>query len=153
MKKKEIFETILNFIHSETGWGDPLRPHCEFEDLNIKETKKQDDGSLIVTFKYHFDEDGFSQYDKTHIIEGKAKIDSEEEIFAWTLEEVHTGVDTHLYYGKKKQEEDKLKPFIKKLEKLQKLLAEKGLKREDYERLNDEIDIVMKQIEKLKETN
>ena len=70
---KKILAIILNFIHSETGWGDPLRPYSEFEDLNIKEIKEQGIGNKIVTFEYHFDEDGFSQYDKTHVLEGKSR--------------------------------------------------------------------------------
>jgi len=151
LKKENIYSIILEFIHSETGWGNPLQPHCEFEELKIKEINKEDEESHIVAFNYHFDEDGFSQYDKTHLIEGEVKINSCGEICAWSLEEVHTGVDTHLYYGKKKQEEDKLKPLIDKLEKLQAQLSSKGLSREGYEKLSSEVDILIKKIENLKE--
>ncbi|MFX0139053.1 MAG: hypothetical protein ACFFDN_35760 [Candidatus Hodarchaeota archaeon] len=150
MKKKEIMQIILEFIHSETGWGAPLRPYCEFEELHIKEIKEKDDGSYVVAFKYHFDEDGFSQYDKTHILEGKGRMDPNGELLEWSLEETHTGVDTHYYYGSKKKAEDKMKPLINKLEKLQAQLGSKGLNREDYEKLNQEVEVVLKKIEALK---
>ncbi len=50
------------------------------------------DGSVSVTFNYHFDEDGFSQYDKTHTFKGKVKLDSRGIIVEKALEETHRGV-------------------------------------------------------------
>ena len=68
-----------------------MLPHSEFEDLTILQTEKQTDGSIIVRFKYHFDEDGFSQYDKTHQLVGEISFNNNE-IIDWQLEEIHTGI-------------------------------------------------------------
>ncbi|MHA2296487.1 MAG: hypothetical protein ACXAEU_00760 [Candidatus Hodarchaeales archaeon] len=92
MKKSEIFSIIIEFIHSTTGWGNPLRPHCELEDLVLKEIKKSPNGNFSVEFEYRFDEDSFSQYDKTHVLEGRVTIDTGGRIIEKALEETHRGV-------------------------------------------------------------
>ena len=51
MKEIELTTIILDFIHSETGWGNPLRPRCEFEDLSIKEVERLPDDKIRVSFR------------------------------------------------------------------------------------------------------
>ena len=69
-----------------------MRPRCSFEDLYILSQELQDDKSMVVTIKYHFDEDGFSMYDKTHTLEGKFTITELGVLSDWFLEETETGV-------------------------------------------------------------
>jgi len=76
----------------ETGWGNPLRPHCEIENLYLRETKELPEGPLQVEFQYNFDEDGWSQYDKTHVLKGMVIIDAEGKLIESTLKEIHTGI-------------------------------------------------------------
>ena len=83
-------EIILNFIHKETGLK--VRPRCSFEDLYILSLEQQEDKSTVVTIKYHFDEDGFSMYDKTHTFEGKFTINECGVLSDWFLVETETGV-------------------------------------------------------------
>ena len=92
LAEEQLRSVILDFIHEETGWGNPLRPRCEFEDLEIREVTPHPDGSLEIEVWYHFDEDGFSQYDKTHILEGRFTISISGTIDDMELEETHTGV-------------------------------------------------------------
>ena len=91
MNENQIKEKLLELIHSKTGWGNPLRPHCECEDLYIRNIQECSDGEQIATFRYIFDEDGFSQYDKTHVFDGSLTIESED-LFKLEMEEVHSGV-------------------------------------------------------------
>ena len=44
MNEKQIIEKLLELIHSKTGWGNPLRPHCECEDLYIRDIQEYPDG-------------------------------------------------------------------------------------------------------------
>ena len=100
MKETDLSNLILDFIHTETGWGNPLRPHCEFEELYLDEIERLPDDKVKVSFRYLFDEDGFSQYDKTHGLEGVVVIDSSGGILESSLKEVHTGVAAnHDPYG------------------------------------------------------
>ena len=94
MSLKQIEEKLLERIHQKTGWGNPLRPHCEIEDLSIKDVTEKKDETQILNFQYIFDEDGFSQYDKTHVLKGIARISSRGTILKIELEEIHTGVAT-----------------------------------------------------------
>ena len=153
MKKDKIKEILLDFVHSETGWGNPLRPYCEFEALYIEEIKEQADGSNIVSFKYEFDEDGFSQYDKSHHLEGRVITDPTGQLIETELEETRTGVAANLYYESKEKKERELRVLIKKLEKLQTKVNIKGLKLADYERLNLEIKDLIKKIENIKKSS
>jgi hypothetical protein len=92
MDEVELNRIILDYVHSETGWGNPLRPRCEFEDLYFDDIERLPDDKVKVSFRYVFDEDGFSQYDKTHGLEGEVTIDSSGNIIESTLKEVYTGV-------------------------------------------------------------
>ena len=92
MKENRIKGIILEFVHTETGWGNPLRPHCEVEVLYLRETKELPVGNLKVEFQYNFDEDGWSQYDKTHVLKGMVIIDAEGKLIESTLKEIHTGI-------------------------------------------------------------
>ena len=100
MNEKQIRGKLLDLIHSKTGWGNPLRPHCECENLFIRNIQVYPDGKQIVTFRYIFDEDGFSQYDKTHVFDGSLTIVGEN-LFKLEMEEVHAGVATIRRYKPK----------------------------------------------------
>ncbi|MFX0102535.1 MAG: hypothetical protein ACFFCS_23410 [Candidatus Hodarchaeota archaeon] len=106
MEDEKIRSIILDFVHSETGWGNPLRPHCEFEDMYIREREELPDGGVFIKFQYNFDEDGFSQYDKTHVLMGTIKINKDGKRLEASLEETHTGVAAHRYYGTGKKEKN-----------------------------------------------
>ncbi|MHA1187055.1 MAG: hypothetical protein ACTSXA_08585 [Candidatus Heimdallarchaeota archaeon] len=82
---------ILDFIHNEIGYGSTLQPKCEFEDLDFEAIKNSDNETIEVAFKYRFDEDGFSMYDKTHTFVGKIQFSKTTEILSWKLEETDTG--------------------------------------------------------------
>ncbi|MCK4568561.1 MAG: hypothetical protein KAU48_14735 [Candidatus Thorarchaeota archaeon] len=92
MEEVDLNAIILDFLHTETGWGNPLRPRCEFENLYLDEVERHPDDKVEVSFRYVFDEDGFSQYDKTHGLEGMVIIDTSGSILESTLKEVYTGV-------------------------------------------------------------
>lgn len=100
MKKSQIEKKLLESLHEETGWGNPLRPHCECETLYVRNITELSDGAQIVDFRYIFDEDGFSQYDKTHVFEGTITITSES-VIALEMEQVHDGVATNMIYEPK----------------------------------------------------
>ncbi len=100
MNENQIKVKLLELIHSKTGWGNPLRPHCECEDLYIRNIQECPDGKQIATFRYIFDEDGFSQYDKTHVFDGSLTIASGNFIKI-EMEEVHAGVATIRRYKPK----------------------------------------------------
>ncbi|MGC9781359.1 MAG: hypothetical protein HZR80_19110 [Candidatus Heimdallarchaeota archaeon] len=86
----ELEKIIFDFVHKETGWGDPSQPGCEFEDLYIKQISELKDGKILVLFKYNYDEDGFSMYDRQHYLEGEVVLNAEGSILESRLEEVHT---------------------------------------------------------------
>jgi len=89
---EKIRQILLDRIHDETGWGKPLRPYCEFEDLYNQGILNYPDGSFQVSFRYIFDEDGFSQYDKNHVLDGKIIFSCNYDILSFGLEEVVTGI-------------------------------------------------------------
>jgi len=91
MDALNIRKIILDFVHAETGWGNPLRPYCEFEDLFLDDPEKLEDNMIRITFRYSFDEDGFSQYPKGHHLEGMVVVDATGKIVESTLEETYTG--------------------------------------------------------------
>jgi len=90
-------EKLMDLIHAKTGWGNPLRLNCEFENLYIRKIVNFPDGKRSVDFRYIFDEDGFSQYDKTHVFDGTFTIDIES-TFKIDMKEIHAGVATILRY-------------------------------------------------------
>jgi hypothetical protein len=92
---------ILDIVHTETGWGQPLRPNCEFEELTIERVQQGSPGTLDIEFQYHFDEDGFSQYDKTHQLQGLVRTTGKDTVDLLKLEETHTGVAANLRYASK----------------------------------------------------
>ncbi len=96
MKEVDLNAIILDFLHSETGWGNPLRPNCEFEDLTLGEIERLHDDKIRVMFRYLFDEDGFSQYDKTHVLDGEVTIEVSGEINVFVLKEIHTGIAVNI---------------------------------------------------------
>ena len=106
MNEEQLKSIILNYIHAETGWGDPLQPYSEFEDFFLLEIERLPDDKTRVVFKYRFDEDGFSMYDKTHTLEGTALIDSSGTLIESTLEETYTGPATVFDPYKSQAKED-----------------------------------------------
>jgi len=98
LNEGQIKEKLMELIHAKIGWGNPLRPYSEGEDLKITKIKNFPDGKQTIDFRYIFDEDGFSQYDKTHVFDGTLtiKIESIPQI---VMEEIHTGVATILRYN------------------------------------------------------
>ncbi|MHA2353844.1 MAG: hypothetical protein ACXADC_01610 [Candidatus Thorarchaeota archaeon] len=94
MNEENLRSLILDYIHSETGWGNPLQPYSEFEDLYLDEIERLPDDKIRVVFRYRFDEDGFSQYDKSHTLEGMVMVDKTGVILESKLEETYTGPAT-----------------------------------------------------------
>jgi len=94
LKEIDLKTIILDFIHTETGWGSPLQPYSEFEDLFLDEIERLPNDRIRTIFRYRFDEDGFSQYDKSHTLEGKIVISSTGMILESKLEETYTGPAT-----------------------------------------------------------
>jgi hypothetical protein len=60
----------------------------------LDEIDRLSDGKNRVVFRYRFDEDGFSQYDKSHELEGMIVIDAAGMILESALEETYTGPAT-----------------------------------------------------------
>ena len=89
---EKIKTIVLDFIHQETGWGNPLRPHIEIEELTIMEMKEGNDGSCSVSFEYLFNEDGFSRSDKSHILVGSVMISPTGKLIEKQLKETHRGI-------------------------------------------------------------
>ena len=106
MEEVDCNAIILDFLHSETGWGNPLRPNCEFEELTLSEIERLLDDKIRVTFRYHFDEDDFSQYDKTQVLDGEVTIEVSGEISKFSLKEIHTGVAANITPYTKKESKD-----------------------------------------------
>jgi hypothetical protein len=106
IKLEKIKSKILDFIHEETGYASPLQPRVSFEELQILDQEILEKGRIQVSFKYIFDEDGFSMYDKRHILEGIIVFDETGKIIEWTLDETRTGEAANLepYKSNKKQE-------------------------------------------------
>ncbi|NHJ47751.1 MAG: hypothetical protein FK733_08185 [Asgard group archaeon] len=96
IRSKKIKKIILDFIHEETGYANPLQLRVSFEDLWILSKKKVDENKHHVLIKYQFDEDGFSMYDKRHILEGEFTLDETGKILDWKLEETRTGEAANL---------------------------------------------------------
>jgi len=106
LKDIDLKSIIFDFIHSETGWGNPLRPYCEFEELTLGDIEQLLDDKIKVTFRYLFDEDGFSQYDMTHVLDGEVTIEVTGEITDFVLKEIHTGVAVNITPYTKQESKD-----------------------------------------------
>ncbi|MCK4665345.1 hypothetical protein KAU33_01265 [Candidatus Dependentiae bacterium] len=104
MEKEEIEKVIIDYMHQETGFGPKLRDHCEFEELHINDLTTQKDGIVIIEFRYDFDADGFSQYDKTILFSGRVKIFPDKTIEEIHLYIIHQGVASHGPRSKRKFE-------------------------------------------------
>ncbi|MHA1186768.1 MAG: hypothetical protein ACTSSK_07830, partial [Candidatus Heimdallarchaeota archaeon] len=89
---EKVKAIVLEFIHQETGWGDPLIPHIEIEELTIMEMKEANDGSCSVSFEYMFNEDGFARSDKSHILCGSVMIGPTGKLIEKQLKETHRGI-------------------------------------------------------------
>jgi len=73
-----------------------LEPYCGFEELDIVSQESKQDDKFLVVFNYSFDEDAFSQYDKSHRLTGGITMNENGEIFDWSLTETHTGVAANI---------------------------------------------------------
>ncbi|NHJ46998.1 MAG: hypothetical protein FK733_04340 [Asgard group archaeon] len=97
----EVKQIILDYIHEETGFANPLHPHYEIEELTILELRTERDGTQYVSFEYMFNEDGFSKNDKTHILVGNVVISPTGKILNTQLKETHRGVAATRVYEHK----------------------------------------------------
>ncbi|TET54166.1 MAG: hypothetical protein E3J64_02335 [Anaerolineales bacterium] len=86
-------ETILRFVRGRTGLGEP--GEYQFDALYIDEDEEHPEGGRTIRFRYVFDQDGASQYDKTLAFEGSAIVDAEVQIVASDLKLEHVGVAAH----------------------------------------------------------
>ena len=86
----DIETIILRFVRKRSGLGAPGA--YQFEDLYIDSSKKLADGNRTIRFRYWFDQDGFSQYDKTIGFEGCVTLDVDLTMRASHLEVTHIGV-------------------------------------------------------------
>ena len=89
----DLQATILRFIRDRSGLSAPGA--YQFEDLYIDADEEHPSGNRTLRFRYFFDEDGFSQYDKTIGFEGHITIDAGQHILASNLEVTHIGVAAH----------------------------------------------------------
>ncbi|MFW9851174.1 MAG: hypothetical protein ACFFF4_18760 [Candidatus Thorarchaeota archaeon] len=94
MSELSLEKIILDYIHAETGWGNPLLAGCESEYFKIVNVVQLPGGIREVAAIYQFDEDGFSQYDRGHGLEGKFTVSRDGEIIQAELKEVYTGPGT-----------------------------------------------------------
>ena len=93
IKKADMYALIVGYVREKARLDAP--GFCEFEDLHIQSREKGADGSLTVRFQYVFDEDGFSQYDKTTTFEGYVTLDRDNKIIASDLQVTDMGVAGH----------------------------------------------------------
>ena len=82
----------MRYIRDETGWGNPLKPECEIEELTVMEMKELHDGSISASFEYLFNEDGLSKNDRSHILVGSVLIGPYGRLIEKQLKETHRGV-------------------------------------------------------------
>ena len=61
---------------------------------------RNSDGKLIVDFRYIFDEDGWSQYDKTHVFDGHVTIENGN-VIELEMDNIHVGVAAIVKYNPK----------------------------------------------------
>ncbi|MHA1503073.1 MAG: C45 family autoproteolytic acyltransferase/hydrolase [Candidatus Heimdallarchaeota archaeon] len=85
--REKITKIIIDFIEKETGYTKENTFGISFHELFIRSQEELDDKTIKITFENHFEEDGFSQYPKTHILEGYVVIDEKGNIHDWSLEE------------------------------------------------------------------
>ena len=86
----DIEIAILHFVRKRSGLGAPGA--YQFEDLYVDSDEKQPDNSRTIRFRYWFDQDGFSQYDKTIGFEGCVTLDASLHVHASHLKVTHIGV-------------------------------------------------------------
>ena len=93
IKKADLYALIVGYVRKRAQLEAP--GFCEFEDLHILSRDKNADGGLTIRFQYVFDEDGFSQYDKTTTFEGYVTLDTESKIVSADLQMTAMGVAGH----------------------------------------------------------
>lgn len=87
-KRKKI---IIDFIEKETGYTKEATHGIGFHELFLKKHEDLGDGKTKITLTHTFEEDGFSQYPKSHVLEGYFVFDEESNILDWFLEETYCG--------------------------------------------------------------
>ena len=90
---RDVETTILCFIRGRSGLSAPS--DYQFEDLYIDSEEEHPEGNRTIRFRYVFDEDGFSQYDKTISLEGYVTLDADLRILASNLKVTEIGVAAH----------------------------------------------------------
>ena len=93
IKKAELHTLIVSYIRKRAQLETP--GFREFEDLHIQSREKDPNGRLTIHFRYVFDEDGYSQYDKTTTFEGYVILDAETRIVDADLQVTDMGVAGH----------------------------------------------------------
>ncbi len=91
LSEQEITKTIIDFIRQETGYTKEATFGIGYDEFTVKSREELEKGSIKVIFKHFFEEDGFSQYPKTHELEGFFVLDKEGKILDWLIEEIYTG--------------------------------------------------------------
>lgn len=90
---EDVETTILCFIRKKSGLSAP--GDYQFEDFYIDSDEILPEGNRTIRFRYFFDQDGFSQYDKTIGFEGYITLDADWQVQASNLRVTHIGVAAH----------------------------------------------------------
>ena len=90
---EDVEITILRFVREQSGLDAP--GDYQFEDLYIDTDEEHPGGNRTIRFRYVFDEDGFSQYDKTTSFEGFVTLDVDSHILTSNLKVTDIGVAAH----------------------------------------------------------
>jgi hypothetical protein len=90
---KELERIALRIAREKSGLEVP--GESEFENLYIDDVQEQKNGNRTVFFRYVFDQDGFSQYDKTISFKGQMVVDTELRVIESNLILNEIGVAAH----------------------------------------------------------
>ncbi|MHA1368053.1 MAG: C45 family autoproteolytic acyltransferase/hydrolase, partial [Candidatus Heimdallarchaeota archaeon] len=101
--REKTTKIIIEFVEKETGYTKEKTFGIGFHELFIRTQEDFDDKKTKITFGHQFEEDGFSQYPKAHVLEGYVLLDKDLKILDWALEETYTGPASNLGPYKRKE--------------------------------------------------
>ncbi|MHA1739780.1 MAG: C45 family autoproteolytic acyltransferase/hydrolase [Candidatus Heimdallarchaeota archaeon] len=101
--REKTTKIIIEFVEKETGYTKEKTFGIGFHELFIRTQEDFDDKKTKITFGHQFEEDGFSQYPKAHVLEGYVLLDKDLKILDWALEETYTGPTSNLGPYKRKE--------------------------------------------------
>ncbi len=101
--REKTIKIIIDFVEKETGYTKKATHGIGFHELFIRTQENLDDEKIKITFEHHFEEDGFSQYPKNHVLEGYVILDKDLKILDWDLEETYCGPASNLGPYKRKE--------------------------------------------------